>query len=36
VGQVAARLLIQTIENADIIEEEVLLKTELIRRNSCV
>jgi DNA-binding LacI/PurR family transcriptional regulator len=35
VGQVAARLLIQIIENPDIERREVLLKAELVRRQTC-
>jgi LacI family transcriptional regulator len=35
VGQLAAKLLIQSIENSDIERKEVLLKAALIRRRSC-
>jgi len=35
VGQLAARLLIQSVEDPDMEREEVLLKPELVRRGSC-
>ncbi len=36
VGQIATRLLIQAIDHPDVEKKEVLLKPELVRRESCV
>jgi LacI family transcriptional regulator len=35
VGEIATRMLIELIDNPDVEREEVLLKTELVRRGSC-